>query len=428
MDEPPSSGAGRASRRPPDPGGDDEPTIFELSAPDAGSWSFREPDFPSGAPISIRPNLATSRPELPEVSERDLVSHFTRLAHRQYSVDLGAYPLGSCTMKYNPKLCDERRRCPGSPTSTRRARDGSQGGSSCWSAWRRRCARSPAWSGHLPAAGRGGWRADRAAAHAGLARGAQGASAEGPHPRLGPRHQPGVGDPRRLRDGHRAERRPGAGRPGRPCAKSRRHVPCSCSPTRTPSGCSRRRSPRSPPPCTRSAGSSTTTAPTSTPSSASPGPGDMGFDIVHINLHKTFAGPHGGGGPGAGPVRSPSATSSPRTCRPRFVDGTMANCWTTTEQSIGRVHVRTATRHPVPRATYIRAGPDGLRRVVERAVLNANYLRRAGPARVRHPARPAVHARVRRLGPPAQAAQGQGDGRVQAAPRLRVPRPRSTSR
>ena len=43
---------------------------------------------------------------LAEVSERDLVGHFTRLSHRQFSVDLGAYPLGSCTMKYNPKLCD----------------------------------------------------------------------------------------------------------------------------------------------------------------------------------------------------------------------------------------------------------------------------------------------------------------------------------
>jgi glycine dehydrogenase subunit 2 len=40
------------------------------------------------------------------VSERDLVAHFTRLAHRNFAVDLGAYPLGSCTMKYNPKVCD----------------------------------------------------------------------------------------------------------------------------------------------------------------------------------------------------------------------------------------------------------------------------------------------------------------------------------
>ena len=50
---------------------------------------------------------------LAEVSERDLVAHFTRLSHRQFSVDLGAYPLGSCTMKYNPKVCDTVAGLPG---------------------------------------------------------------------------------------------------------------------------------------------------------------------------------------------------------------------------------------------------------------------------------------------------------------------------
>jgi glycine dehydrogenase subunit 2 len=56
------------------------------------------------------------------VSERDLVAHFTRLSHRQFSVDLGAYPLGSCTMKYNPKVCDTVAGLPGWPGSIRRAR------------------------------------------------------------------------------------------------------------------------------------------------------------------------------------------------------------------------------------------------------------------------------------------------------------------
>ena len=52
------------------------------------------------------PEAAGGLPPLPEVAERDLVAHFTRLAHRSFGVDLGAYPLGSCTMKYNPKVCD----------------------------------------------------------------------------------------------------------------------------------------------------------------------------------------------------------------------------------------------------------------------------------------------------------------------------------
>ncbi len=49
-------------------------------------------------------NLRASPPRLPEVSELDLVRHFTGLAHRQFSIDEGVYPLGSCTMKYNPKV------------------------------------------------------------------------------------------------------------------------------------------------------------------------------------------------------------------------------------------------------------------------------------------------------------------------------------
>ena len=62
---------------------------------------------------SPRPTAAPSRSPLAEVSERDLVAHFTRLSHRQFSVDLGAYPLGSCTMKYNPKVCDTVAGLPG---------------------------------------------------------------------------------------------------------------------------------------------------------------------------------------------------------------------------------------------------------------------------------------------------------------------------
>ena len=73
--------------------------------------------MPADAPAPATPV------DLPEVSERDLVGHFTRLSHRQFSVDLGAYPLGSCTMKYNPKFCDEVAADPGlNARAPRRAR------------------------------------------------------------------------------------------------------------------------------------------------------------------------------------------------------------------------------------------------------------------------------------------------------------------
>ena len=104
----------------------------------------------------------------------------------------------------------------------------------------------------------------------------------------------------------------------------------------------------------------------------------MGFDIVHMNLHKTFAVPHGGGGPGAGPVAvSPAPGRLPARARPptRPDDGTFA--WETPARSIGRVHGWHGNALALARAwAYILAnGGDGLRRVSEAAVLNANWLR-----------------------------------------------------
>jgi glycine dehydrogenase subunit 2 len=106
-------------------------------------------------------------------------------------------------------------------------------------------------------------------------------------------------------------------------------------------------------------------------------PGDMGFDIVHMNLHKTFAVPHGGGGPGAGPVavseRLVEFLPGPRPIR--APDGTFT--WETPSSSIGRIHSWHGNALALARAwSYILAnGGDGLRRVAEGAVLNANWLR-----------------------------------------------------
>jgi glycine dehydrogenase subunit 2 len=106
-------------------------------------------------------------------------------------------------------------------------------------------------------------------------------------------------------------------------------------------------------------------------------PGDMGFDIVHMNLHKTFAVPHGGGGPGAGPVAVSARLADflPGPLPQRQPDGTFT--WSSPAQSIGRVHTWHGNALALARAwSYILAnGGDGLRRVAEGAVLNANWLR-----------------------------------------------------
>jgi glycine dehydrogenase subunit 2 len=106
-------------------------------------------------------------------------------------------------------------------------------------------------------------------------------------------------------------------------------------------------------------------------------PGDMGFDIVHINTHKTFATPHGGGGPGAGPVgvTQPLVPFLPAPLVERDDDGRF-RLDRDRPGSIGRMHGFYGNFGVLVRAyAYVFLhGRDGLAEVAERAVLNANYL------------------------------------------------------
>jgi len=109
-------------------------------------------------------------------------------------------------------------------------------------------------------------------------------------------------------------------------------------------------------------------------------PGDMGFDIVHFNLHKSFSTPHGGGGPGAGAVGvtgelaqflpTPRIVREDRGGKPMYWRQDVGPC------SIGRVHTCDGNFAIAVRAyVYIRSlGAAGLRTVAENAILNANYL------------------------------------------------------
>ena len=131
-------------------------------------------------------------------------------------------------------------------------------------------------------------------------------------------------------------------------------------------------------------------------------PGDMGFDIVHMNLHKTFAVPHGGGGPGAGPV-AVSERLAPFLPGPMPVAGDDgAYHWRTPEHSIGRVHSWHGNALALARAyAYILANggdgsaPGGRGRGAQRQLAPP-----PAAGRLRHPLRPAQHARVRGLRQP----------------------------
>ncbi len=96
-----------------------EGLIFERSTPGKTGYSLPLLDVPATDPEEIF-NPKQLRPEIegfPEVSEVDIVRHFTRLSTWNYHIDIGMYPLGSCTMKYNPKLNERVWRIPGFLTS-----------------------------------------------------------------------------------------------------------------------------------------------------------------------------------------------------------------------------------------------------------------------------------------------------------------------
>jgi len=107
-------------------------------------------------------------------------------------------------------------------------------------------------------------------------------------------------------------------------------------------------------------------------------PGDMGFDVVHLNLHKTFATPHGGGGPGSGPVVA-NERLLPYLPIPRVVKEGDRYRWLTEKdcpETIGRLSAFMGNAGIILRAyLYARLlGKEGLHRVAEFATLNANYL------------------------------------------------------
>jgi glycine dehydrogenase subunit 2 len=121
-------------------------------------------------------------------------------------------------------------------------------------------------------------------------------------------------------------------------------------------------------------------------------PAELGFDVMHFNLHKTFSTPHGGGGPGAGPVAVVEKLApflpGPLVAVQHSHDGPHLHqddseengfqlVWHQPAKSIGRVRGYYGNFGVLVRAyTYIRMhGPDGLRRIAENAVLNANYLK-----------------------------------------------------
>jgi glycine dehydrogenase subunit 2 len=357
----------------------DFPLLFERSRP--GRRAARPPtvDGPDLASLLGEDQLREVPPRLPEVSELDLVRHFTQLAHRQFSIDGNVYPLGSCTMKYNPKVHEEAARlfqdlhpnqAPETAQGTLRLlfelqRDlGALTGMDAVSL-------QPAAGAHGELTGilmirayhRARGEGDRrsvvlvpdgahgtnpaTAAMAGyrvveVASDARGevdlaafTAALGPEVAAVMLTNPntvGVFETRILEIARRAHEA------GAQLYYDGANLNAIVGRVR---------------------------------------PGDMGFDVVHLNLHKTFTTPHGGGGPGTGPV-GVKAHLAEYLPVPLVVEGNDGfRLSEDLPSSIGRMRSFVGNVGNLIRAyAYIRTlGLEGLRRVSGHAVLNANYLR-----------------------------------------------------
>jgi glycine dehydrogenase subunit 2 len=372
-----------------------EPTLFEMSVPGRSAYQLRTTNLTATPLEQLVPaaHLSPDSVELAEVSERDLVAHFTRLSHRQFSVDLGAYPLGSCTMKYNPKFCDAVAADPGLNTVHPGApAELTQG----WleilvTLEEKLCAITGMSAATLqPAAGAAGeltglllMRAYHSAQGDPRRRVLIPDSAHGTNPAsvtLGgyevttiPSNERGLVDLDKLKAALGPDVAGIMLTNPNTVGLFEEEITEIASAVHDVGG------------LLYYDGANL---------NAILGvvrPGDMGFDIVHMNLHKTFATPHGGGGPGAGPVAVSSRLGE-------FLPGPRATRtaageyeWTTPVRSIGRVHGWHGNAMVLARAlAYIDVhGGDGLTRVAQHAVLNANWLRH----RLRHTL-PAAYDRV----------------------------------
>ncbi|MCV9948784.1 aminomethyl-transferring glycine dehydrogenase subunit GcvPB [Paenibacillus sp. BT-177] len=359
----------------------DQTLIFELSRPGRIAYSLPDCDVPRRPVAELLPDYALrSQPAaLPEVYEVDVIRHYTALSQRNFGVDNGFYPLGSCTMKYNPKVNEDVARYAGfAKIHPYQPEDSIQGAMELLHTLQNDLAALTGMDAVTlqPAAGaHGEWT--------GLMM---------------------------IRSYHeaRGERRtkvlvPDSSHGTNPASATVAGFETITLPS-TPEGLVDLDALR------QAVGNDTAALMLTNPntlglfekqitdiaaivhdaggllyydganSNAIMGitrPGDMGFDVVHLNLHKTMSTPHGGGGPGAGPV-GVKQRLIPFLPKPLVVRDPQGRYRWDREQgdSIGRVKAFYGNFGILVRAyAYIRSyGPDGLKRVSECAVLNANYM------------------------------------------------------
>src|SRR6476619_4171957 len=319
-----------------------EGLIFEKSSPGKAAWKLPPLDVPE---VDTAALLGSSERKdlgnMPEVSEIEIIRHFTRLSTWNYAIDLGMYPLGSCTMKYNPRVNELVVRLEGlangHPYQPERISQGALRIIKTLSECLTEITGMDAIT-LQPAAGAHGELTGLLMVRA------YHESKGGPRKKiLIPDSAHGTNPATAALVGFEQESHKIAEimhAKGGLLYMDGANMNALVGKVR---------------------------------------PGDFGVDVMHLNLHKTFSTPHGGGGPGSGPVAVKRALE-PFLPTPVVItknDGTLGFEYNR-PQSVGRVRSFYGNFGMFVRAlAYILAnGPDGLRQTTEDAVLNANYIRK----------------------------------------------------
>lgn len=359
----------------------DRPILFERAR--SGRVGYRLPpsDVPSTSSSLSRAALRRTRPAgLPELSEVDVVRHYTNLAHDNYCIDLGFYPLGSCTMKYNPKVNDELAHLGGFERIHPLQPDGDAQGALelMHDLLSRLCAiTGMEWGTLQPFAGAQGEFTGMKLFRAYFAKRGERErtkilvpdSAHGTNPASA--HIAGF-DVQEIKSDRR----------GMVSIESIRehldeHLAGIMLTNPNTLGLFERDILEIERAVHEAGGLLYYDGANLNAIMGKVRPGDMGFDVVHLNLHKTFSTPHGGGGPGAGPIlvgrRLEPFLPSPDVVK----SGQSFRLSNDRPDSIGRIAGFYGNFGVLVRAYayLLTMGGDGLAAASERAVLNANYLR-----------------------------------------------------
>ncbi len=364
----------------------EEALIFEIGSTETTGVDFADGDV-AGSRLG---DLTRTAPiGLPGLSEQETVRHYTRLSRQNYAIDLGLFPLGSCTMKHNPRLNEKVARMPGfADVHPLQPVDTVQGALAVINELATWLIKLTGMYGVAmsPKAGAHGELCGMLAIKAALEKRAEG------HRKvvLVPESAHGTNPATAAFAGFTVEDIPAAadGRIDTAALEARLGPDVAAVMITNPNTCGlfERDLKRISDAVHAVGGYVYCDGANFNAIVGRVRPGDLGVDAMHINLHKTFSTPHGGGGPGSGPVVLSEALApfGPLPFTARMADG---HIQLIEEETAGDDHPDTFGRMTAfhgqmgmfTRAlTYILShGADGLRQVAEDAVLNANYVLRS---------------------------------------------------